>query len=78
MLCSKRVLVGRFALIANASGYVAMTLVGSVLARNLTTRQLAGEIARRLREKYVKEPKVSVEVEIYGPFFILGEVRKPG
>ncbi|MET0688219.1 MAG: polysaccharide biosynthesis/export family protein [Methyloceanibacter sp.] len=49
----------------NASGYMAMTLVGSVLARNLTTRQLTSEIARRLREKYVKEPKVSVEVETW-------------
>lgn len=62
----------------DASGYVAMALVGPVLARNLTTRQLANEIARRLQEKYVKEPKVSVEVETYRPFFILGEVRKPG
>jgi polysaccharide export outer membrane protein len=62
----------------DASGYVAMALVGPVFARGLTTRQLSGEIARRLREKYVKDPKVSVEVETYRPFFILGEVRRPG
>ena len=62
----------------DASGYVAMALVGPVFARGLTTAQLASEIARDLRRQYIKEPKVSVEVETYRPFFILGEVRKPG
>lgn len=62
----------------DASGYVAMALVGQVMARGLTTRQLSSEIARQLRAKYVKEPRVSVEVETYRPFFILGEVRRPG
>jgi polysaccharide biosynthesis/export protein len=47
--------------------------------RGLTTFQLASEIARELKkQQYIKDPKVTVEVEAYRPFFILGEVRKPG
>jgi len=32
----------------------------------------------RLRQKYIKDPKVTVEVATYHPFFILGEVNTPG
>lgn len=62
----------------DASGYVAMTLIGSVKARGATTRQLEQRIAGALSGTYVKDPRVSVEVEIYRPFFILGEVENPG
>jgi polysaccharide export outer membrane protein len=49
-----------------------------VLARGASTQQLAQRIAARLRQGYVREPHVSVEVETYRPFFILGEVTTPG
>jgi polysaccharide export outer membrane protein len=62
----------------DASGRVAIPLIGSVRARGLTTGQLAGRIANALAGSYIKDPKVSVEVEAYRPFFILGEVNKPG
>jgi polysaccharide export outer membrane protein len=35
-------------------------------------------IAAKLRQGYVREPHVAVEVEAYRPFFILGEVTLPG
>ena len=62
----------------DGSGAVAMPLIGPVRARGLTTFELANEIARDLKRKYIKDPKVTVEVETYRPFFILGEVNKPG
>lgn len=62
----------------DSSGSVALPLIGPTRARGLTTSQLAGDIARQLRQKYIKDPKVTVEVETYRPFFILGEVNKPG
>jgi polysaccharide export outer membrane protein len=40
--------------------------------------QLSTDIAAELRRKYIKDPKVSVEVDTYRPFFILGEVKRPG
>jgi len=62
----------------DGSGSVAIPLIGPVRARGLTTNELAHVIAKDLRKKYVKDPKVTVEVAIYRPFFILGEVKQPG
>jgi polysaccharide export outer membrane protein len=62
----------------DTSGSIALPLIGPIRARGLTTAQLANNIANELKQKYVKDPKVSVEVETYRPFFILGEVNKPG
>ena len=39
---------------------------------------LAAEITAKLRNGYIREPSVAVEVETYRPFFILGEVAAPG
>jgi polysaccharide export outer membrane protein len=62
----------------DAGGYVNIALVGPVAARGLTPPSLAQAIAARLREGYIREPHVSVEVEAYRPFYILGEVNAPG
>lgn len=64
--------------IVDAAGCISMSLVGSIPARGLTTSELARAIAARLRNGYVRNPHVSVEVEVYRPFFILGEVNGPG
>jgi polysaccharide export outer membrane protein len=64
--------------IVGASGVIAVPLVGTIPARGLTTTQLAGAIAARLRRGFVRDPSVSVEVETYRPFFVLGEVTYPG
>jgi polysaccharide biosynthesis/export protein len=62
----------------DASGCVALPLIGPVSARGLTTFELAANVASLLRFKYLNDPQVTAEVEIYRPFFILGEVNKPG
>ena len=64
--------------VLDASGHIAMPLIGTVPARGLTTDQLSQRIADMLRQGYVREPHVAVEVEAYRPFFILGEVTAPG
>ena len=62
----------------DAGGSITMPLIGAVPARGRTTAGLAGEIAARLRNGYIREPSVAVEIESYRPFFILGEVTAPG
>lgn len=62
----------------DASGHIAMPLIGSVLAQGATTDELAGRVAAKLRQGYIREPHVAVEIEAYRPFFILGEVTQPG
>ena len=64
--------------VVDASGHIDMPLIGSVAAGGLTTDQLAGRIAEQLRQGFIREPHVAVEVEAYRPFFILGEVAQPG
>lgn len=64
--------------IVDASGKVNLPLIGAVTARGLTNQQLSAAIAARLKQGFVREPHVSVEVETYRPFFILGEVTTPG
>jgi polysaccharide export outer membrane protein len=62
----------------DSSGQIAMPLIGLVPAAGRTPASLAREIEARLRNGYVREPRVSVEVEAYRPFFILGEVTTSG
>ena len=62
----------------DAAGKVTMPLIGAVPARGHTPAHLAGEITAKLKNGYVREPHVAVEVDIYRPFFVLGEVLTPG
>jgi polysaccharide biosynthesis/export protein len=64
--------------IVDAAGFVNVSLIGPVQARGLTPIDLSRAVAGRLRQGYVRDPHVSVEVETYRPFFILGEVTAPG
>jgi polysaccharide export outer membrane protein len=64
--------------VVDASGAITMPLIKAVLARGLTTATLARAVADRLRQGFVREPHVAIEVEAYRPFFILGEVTAPG
>jgi polysaccharide biosynthesis/export protein len=62
----------------DAGGSITMPLIGAVAARGRTPAGLAAEISGKLRNGYIREPSVAVEIETYRPFFILGEVAAPG
>jgi len=62
----------------DGAGNVAMPLIGLVHAQGLTTAELASSLEARLRGGYLREPKVSVEVEAFRPFLVLGEVGSSG
>lgn len=62
----------------DANGSITMPLIGAVPARGHSTAELSRAIAARLRQGYIREPHVAVEIETYRPFFILGEVAAPG
>ncbi len=69
-------LSGEFSLSAN--GAVALPLVGSVDGAGKTPGALEAAIASALTPQFLLNPRVSVEVLSYRPFFILGEVKAPG
>ncbi|MBZ0216589.1 MAG: polysaccharide export protein [Fimbriimonadaceae bacterium] len=62
----------------DGGGNLAMPLIGAVPARGLTIRELENKIAQELRQGFLRDPNVTVEVQTYRPFFVLGEVRNPG
>src|SRR3546814_1588671 len=43
-----------------------------------TADELASTIAAELTPKYLNDPKVNIQVLGYRPFYIVGEVQKPG
>lgn len=62
----------------DAGGSVNLPLIGAVPARGFSTQALSKMIGERLKQGYVRDPSVTVEIEQYRPFFILGEVTAPG
>lgn len=62
----------------SGTGALAFPLVGDVPATGLTAQQLQDALARRLADGYLRDPKVTVAVLDFRPFFILGEVERPG
>ncbi len=59
-------------------GDIAYPLIGQIHAAGKTLHEVEQEITNRLKPDYLKDPRVNVEVLNYRPFFVLGEVRKPG
>jgi polysaccharide export outer membrane protein len=62
----------------DAAGQVTIPLIGAVPARDLTTAALASSIKSQLASGFIREPSVAVEIDVYRPFFVLGEVTYPG
>ncbi|MDZ7823726.1 MAG: polysaccharide biosynthesis/export family protein [Ahrensia sp.] len=60
------------------SGYISFPLVGSVAARGRTVQQMEAAIAQSLKQGYLRDPDVSVEVAAYRTIFVMGEVGASG
>jgi polysaccharide export outer membrane protein len=61
------------------AGAVMLPLIGAVKAVGLTQAELQREIADRYSSgKFLQDPKVTVTIVEYRPFYIFGEVLKPG
>jgi polysaccharide biosynthesis/export protein len=60
------------------AGYVAFPLIGAVPSRGHTLPELEGMIAAKLRQGYLRDPDVTIEVDRYRSVFIMGEVGQAG
>ena len=60
------------------AGFIAFPLVGQIAARGQTLPALEGSIASRLKQGYLRDPDVSIEIDRYRPVFVMGEVGRPG
>lgn len=63
--------------VVGSQGTIAYPLVGEVQAAGLTVPEFTQSLQAAL-EAYLRQPNVAVEVANYRPFFILGEVQRPG
>jgi polysaccharide export outer membrane protein len=59
-------------------GSLAFPLVGQVPANAMTPKELEAALASRLEPEYLTGASVSIEVLTRRPFYVLGEVQKPG
>jgi polysaccharide export outer membrane protein len=62
----------------SADGALSLPLIGNVSAIDKTIGDITAVIQGKLAEGYVRNPRVTMEVINYRPYFILGEVRAPG
>jgi polysaccharide export outer membrane protein len=62
----------------NDSGHVAFPLAGEVPAAGQSLAEFKAGLTQTLRGRYVKNPRVAVEVVSYRPFNVIGEVRNAG
>lgn len=62
----------------DGTGSISLPLIGQMKAQGLSTAKLEESISTSLSSGYILDPRVSVEVINYRPFYILGEVGKAG
>ncbi|MGE3623594.1 MAG: polysaccharide biosynthesis/export family protein, partial [Bdellovibrionales bacterium] len=62
----------------SSTGTISMPLIGEVSVAGRTAGDVQRDIAGKLEQGYMKNPHVSMQVSSYRPFFIVGEVMKPG
>src|SRR5712691_1182721 len=55
------------------SGFVSLPLAGTLKAAGLTQVELEQELAKHFAGGYLKNPKITVSITEFRPFYILGE-----
>jgi polysaccharide export outer membrane protein len=60
------------------SGQVSLPLIEPIPAQGLTVRAFQQAVTTKLANGYLVNPRVNVDVLNYRPFYITGEVNKPG
>lgn len=62
----------------NPDGTLALPLIGNVAASGKPVAEVASLAQARFADGYLRDPKVAMEVTVFRPFYIMGEVAAPG
>jgi polysaccharide export outer membrane protein len=62
----------------NQSGHISLPLAGTLKAQGLTQTELEQALAAKFRGQYLRNPKVTVTIATLRPYYMMGEVNKPG
>ena len=68
-------LTGKYTI--NGAGNISMPLIGTVKAKNATVKELETKLKEKLKPDYLLNPRVSIQVLNYRPYYIIGEVKSP-
>ena len=60
------------------SGVISFPFISDITVAGLTAKALENKIADGLRGDYLIDPQVNVAIATYRPFFIHGQVKRPG
>ena len=64
--------------VVSSAGLLSIPLAGDIPAKGRTIQDVQRSVEAALRAGYILNPQVSAEVLTYRPFYVLGEVNKPG
>lgn len=64
--------------IVDGNGRIFLPLIGQVQASGLTSTELESELVDRYRPDYLVNPKISVQVQMFRPYYMMGEVQSQG
>ena len=59
-------------------GTISYPLLGELKVAGISPEELERQITSRLRGPYLVDPKVTVSIEQYREFFVMGQVNRPG
>jgi polysaccharide export outer membrane protein len=62
----------------DGNGFLSVPLAGRIKVTGLTPEQLERTITAKLNRGILKDARVNIQVSNYAPFYIRGEVKKPG
>lgn len=61
------------------TGMAVLPLIGPIKAAGTTPRQLEKAVrAKLIRDGYLNDPNVTIQIVNFRPIYVLGEVRRPG
>ncbi len=64
--------------VVDGTGQISLPLIGEIHATGKTVREVQREYEGKLKDGYLNSPRVSAEVIDFRPYYILGEVGRPG
>jgi len=62
----------------DSAGFIRLPLIGQMKAAGATAHELETQVAQTLDDGYLADARVAIEVTTYRPFYIIGQISKPG
>jgi polysaccharide export outer membrane protein len=62
----------------DGDGQITMSLIGQVEVGKMTLGEASEKLQSKLKDGWLRDPKVAIELVKGRPYYILGEVNKPG